>query len=46
MLWITTLFPGKYISPNLPAHLYLWVDKTWISIQKDGLVEEFEKIVL
>lgn len=43
------LFPGKYISPNRPppppTHLDLWVDKTWINIEKDALVEEFEKIV-
>lgn len=35
ILWVTTLLPGKYILPNLPARLYLWV-----IIQKDVLVEE------
>lgn len=45
MLWVTTLLHGKYILPNLPALLHLWVDKTWI-IQKDGLVEVLEKIIL
>lgn len=46
MLWVTTLLHGKYILPNLPAFLHLWVDETWITIQKDGLVEVLEKIIL
>lgn len=31
---------------NVSAHLHLWVDKTWIIIQKGDFIQELEKIIL
>lgn len=33
--------------PKPPSSLvYLWVDKTWVIIQKDGVREELETVIL